>query len=107
MAIHGVDPNVAIPYICECERMNTVNATVFYIKPRNTARANEAARRYITARHEGKRGQVEIDDKRATEADIKEFVATVAKVENWIFSTQFPQYRNEDGSDKLHEAITD
>lgn len=108
MALKGINPNTSIAYVPKTERACPPDEqTVFWISPRTTMRANVSASRYMKARREGKRGEIIMDEKRMVEADIKEFLEMITKVDNYIYSTQYSQYRNDDGTDKIWQNITD
>ena len=109
MAIRGLNPNLSIAYIPECER-NSDNPTTFYLKPRGNVRANKYASLYIKAVRDDRNGQTkEIDEKAAIEADVTSFIDMLEKVDNFIFSSQYPDYQfEEDGvTPKLWVGISD
>ena len=91
-----------IPYICKCEQIYTKNpTTIFWIKPLNPKLANILMDRYFKTR------DARDDGEQWTKIDIKAFTKVVIKIENFIFSEQFPQYHNKNSSKKLHRIITD
>jgi hypothetical protein len=109
MAIRGINPDQSIPYIPECEK-NSDNPTTFWLKPKGNVRANKFASLYIKAIKDDRTGQTkEIDEKAAIEADVSSFVDIIEKVDNFIFSSQYPDYQfEEDGiTIKLWKNITD
>jgi hypothetical protein len=107
MAIRGINSEELVPYIPLEERSTIEDQTVIWIRPKNSKMANESAARYMQARREGSRGRQELDVKRLNEADVREIVAIVAKVENYYYSSNFSQYQEADGKQKLWKVIED
>ena len=89
MAIRGVSRE-AVPFVPEEERMNFVDPTVIHIRPKNAHASNRTMSRYAAAGRDGRKGYRDLNVSKLDAADIAEFVATVEKVENYYFSTQFP-----------------
>jgi len=96
-------PPTAIPYVPEEDRTATEKQTVFWIKPKTGHEANEALANYAGAGRDGRNGYRELSVRKLNTADAEQFVATVEKVEWYLFTTRY-QDLHDHGP---FEAITD
>jgi len=92
--IEGAAPT-AVPYVPEEERSVTENQTVIWIKPKTGHEANKALALYAAAGKDGRQGYREINVRKLDTADIEQWLATVEKFENYLFSTRFPELREQ------------
>lgn len=102
MAIRGVS-RLPIPYIPEDERSTKEDQTVIWIKPKTGHDANVTMSRYAGAGRDVRKGYRELNINKLDNADIQEFLDIVVKVENYLFSDQFPDLEKQG----LHVVIED
>jgi hypothetical protein len=89
MAIRGVSRK-AVAYVPEEERTVKVDQTVVWIKPKTGHQANVTMSRYAAAGRDGRKGYRELNVTKLDNADLQEFTDVVIKVENFLFSDQYP-----------------
>lgn len=102
MAIKGVSRE-PIAFVPEEERSAKKDQTVFWIKPKSGHEANISMARYASAGRDGRKGYRELNVTKLDNADIQEFLDTVTKVENYIFSSAFQELQ----SKKIIKVIDD
>jgi len=92
MALRGISSKASVPYVPEDDRSSPPEEqTVFWIKPKKFGDGNRTASRYMGCEKAiTRKGFREVDPNRLKQADIEEFLDTVVKVENWIFSEDHP-----------------
>lgn len=93
--IQGVSKK-AVPYVLEDDRRSPENEqTVFWIMPKKGHDANESLRRYAAAGRDGRKGYRELNTARLDSADLEEFADIVVKIENFLFSDDFPDLKKQ------------
>ena len=102
VVVKGVNKK-AIPYVLEEDRANPITEqTVFWIKPKTGHDNNLTLQRYAGASKETRKGR-EINVSRLDAADQEDFLHSVEKVENFIYSEESEYY----DSGKIYKEITD
>ena len=101
MALRGVTKQ-PVAYVPEIERTSE-DPTVFHIIPKTGHDANRTMARYAAASKDGRKGYRELNVSKLDNADIEEFLDTVVKVENFIFSDNW----DDEEAGKLIKSIDD
>ena len=89
MALKGRDTTKAVPYICEKERDNLENPTIFWIIPKNM-KGNYTALERLRRASESRNNRNVINPAKMFDADIENLKTFCEKVENYEFSEAYP-----------------
>ena len=103
--IQGANPT-AIPYVPEEERSVTEQQTVFWIRPKTGHEANQTLAAYAGAGRDGRKGYRELSVRRLDTADVEQFLATVEKVEWFLFSDRYPDLKAQGGMAEINDEAT-
>ena len=103
--IEGAPPT-AIRWVPEEERAVTKRQTAFWIKPKTGHEANQSLASYAGAGRDGRNGYRELSVRKLDNADVDQFLATVDKVEWYLFSSRFPELRAQGGFEEITDEAT-